>query len=280
MVEREVPGTRVVNLLAAKRFFVLSKTIPGMGGVIRGGDAPEVKGLGAAILGVDNHLNENDGAGHELAVFVVGGGVGVVADTIVIVDEGGSNGLPFELGDIEGGEAAFQLVFEVVFVLGVKVVAFAEVGEELGENSDLFRILSGAQSNTLIGMGAPVAEFAFFYVGEDFFLGDSEIEYPSVGGVEVVRLDETKLGDGGWVKGESRLDTEKESVLLVSEVLEGGEGLLEGFFGVLGVEGGAVRAVEVIAERGGMLNGEELIAVTIEPKSLMAFEFRISFPLV
>ena len=69
-----------------------------------------------------------------------------------------------------------QLVFEVVFVLGVKVVAFAEVGEELGENSDLFRILSGAQSNAPIDMGAPVAEFAFFYVGEDFFLGDSEIE--------------------------------------------------------------------------------------------------------
>ena len=108
------------------------------------------------------------------------------------------------------------------------MVAFAEVGEELGENSDLFRILSGAQSNAPIDMGAPVAEFAFFYVGEDFFLGDSEIEYPGVGRVEVVRLDETQLGEGGWVKGESRLDTDKESVLLVSEVLEGGEGLLKG----------------------------------------------------
>ena len=92
------------------------------------------------------------------------------------------------------------------------MVAFAEVGEELGENSDLFRILSGAQSNAPIDMGAPVAEFAFFYVGEDFFLGDSEIEYPSVGGVEVVRLDETKLGEGGGVRWESRRRTRKEGV--------------------------------------------------------------------
>lgn len=160
------------------------------------------------------------------------------------------------------------------------MVAFAEIGEEFGEDSNLLGILSGAQSNALIGMGAPVAEFTFFYAREDFFLGDGEIEYPGVGRVEVVRFDEAKIGKGGGIKGGSRLDTDKESVLLVSEVLEGGEGLLEGFFGVLGVEGGAVRAVEVIAERGGMLNGEELIAVTIEPKSLMAFEFRISFPLV
>lgn len=74
------------------------------------GDAPEIEDVGAVVLGVDNHLDKEGRADHELAVGVVGGGVGVVAGAAVIVDEGSGDGegsagrvergIGGELGDI------------------------------------------------------------------------------------------------------------------------------------------------------------------------------------
>ena len=87
----EVPGASVVNLVAAEGFFVLSEAVPGVVGVAGGGDAPEVKGGLAGGFGVNDHLDKEDGAGDEFAVGLVGGGVGIVADAGVVVDEGGGN---------------------------------------------------------------------------------------------------------------------------------------------------------------------------------------------
>lgn len=55
------------------------------------GDAPEIKGGLASGFGVNDHLNKEDGAGDEFAMGLVGGGMGVVADAGVVVDEGGGN---------------------------------------------------------------------------------------------------------------------------------------------------------------------------------------------
>lgn len=91
-MKREIPGTGVVNLVAAEGFFVLREAVPGVVGVAGSGDAPEIKGGLAGGFGVNDHLNKEDGAGDEFAMGLVGGGVGVVADAGVVVDEGGGNG--------------------------------------------------------------------------------------------------------------------------------------------------------------------------------------------
>lgn len=91
-VKGEVPGASVVNLVAAEGFFVLSEAVPGVVWVAGGGDAPEIKGGLAGGFGVNDHLNEKNGAGDEFAVGLVGGGVGVIADAGVVVDEGGGDG--------------------------------------------------------------------------------------------------------------------------------------------------------------------------------------------
>ena len=90
-VEGEIPGAGVVNLAAAEGFLVLSEAVPGVVGVAGSGDAPEIKGGLAGGFGVNDHLNKEDGAGDEFAMGLVGGGVGVVADAGVVVDEGGGN---------------------------------------------------------------------------------------------------------------------------------------------------------------------------------------------
>lgn len=91
-VKREIPGASVVNLAAAEGLFILSEAVPGVVGVAGGGDAPEIKGGLTGGFGVNDHLDKEDGAGDEFAMGLVGGGVGVVADAGVVVDEGGGDG--------------------------------------------------------------------------------------------------------------------------------------------------------------------------------------------
>lgn len=90
-MKREIPGTGVVNLVAAEGFFVLSEAVPRVVRVAGSGDAPEIKGGLAGGFGVNDHLDKEDGAGDKFAMGLVGGGVGVVADAGVVVDEGGGN---------------------------------------------------------------------------------------------------------------------------------------------------------------------------------------------
>lgn len=125
-MEGEIPGAGVIDLVAAEGFFVLGKAVPGVFGIGRSRNTPEIESLGALILSVENHLDEENGASHELAMFGVGAGMSVVADAVVIVDEGSSDGLAFVIDDVEGGEAAFELVLEVAFGLGREMVAGAE----------------------------------------------------------------------------------------------------------------------------------------------------------
>ncbi len=84
--EGKVPGAAVIKLVTAEGFFVLGEAIPGVLGVFGSGDAPEVEGGLVGVFGIDDHLDEEDGAGDEFAVGVVGGGVGVVAGAVIIID--------------------------------------------------------------------------------------------------------------------------------------------------------------------------------------------------
>ena len=110
-VEGEVVSAGVVTLEAAERFFVLGEAVPRVVFVLGSCDAPEVVVFFTLGFGVENHLDEDDGACHEVSVFEVGGGVHVEAGVFGVVNEGGGDGdfLGFfgEFGDVEGGEAGF-----------------------------------------------------------------------------------------------------------------------------------------------------------------------------
>lgn len=261
--------------MAAKGFFVFSEAGPGMIGVVGGGDAPEIEGVGAGGFGVDNHLDEEDGAGDEFAVFGVGGGVGVVADACIVVNQRSGDGMAFILGDIEGGEAGGKLVFEVVFVLRSETVAVANGFEEGSKDGDFGRVLSSAKREAFLSVVTPETAFFFFHLGEDLGFGLSEVENPSVGGVEVVGFFEAERFEDINGEGESGFDADEEGVLLLCEVFEGGEG---GLKIVGGFEGGTIGAIEIIAERSGHKDGEGVEVGIGEPEGLVTFEFLIIFP--
>lgn len=84
--EGKVPGAAVIKLVAAEGFFVFGEAVPGVLGVFGSGDTPEIEGGLAGVFGIDDHLDEEDGAGDEFAVGIVGGGVGVVAGAVIIID--------------------------------------------------------------------------------------------------------------------------------------------------------------------------------------------------
>lgn len=279
-VEGEIPGARIINLMSAEGLFVLSETVPGVVGVFRGSNAPEIENFRAVILGVDDHLDKNDCASHEFAVFLIGGGMGVVTNTVVIIDKGGSDGFAFELGDIEGSKTAFKLVFEVVLILGVEMIALAKIAEKLSKDGDLLGILGAAESDAFVLVGAPVAEFTFLNTRENLVLGNGEVDRPSMSGVEIVRFDEAVFGESFCTKRESGLNADKEGVLFVSEVFERRESLFKSGFGVLWVESRTIGAIEIVAERCGMFDGEQVVTITVEPECLMTFELRILFPCV
>lgn len=92
--KREVVGASVIDLAAAEGFFVLSEAVPGVARVGGGSHAPEIIDFGATFFSVENHLDKHNGATGELLVAAVGGGVGVVAGAVVIINEsGGDRGL-------------------------------------------------------------------------------------------------------------------------------------------------------------------------------------------
>ena len=131
-VEGEVVGAGVVALEAAEGFFVLGEAVPGVVFVFASRDAPEIVVFFTGPFSVENHLDQDYRACHEVSMFKVGGGVHVEAGVGRVVDEGGGDGGFFwggfvlEFGDVEGGEAGFELVFEVLGGLGVEVVFFSE----------------------------------------------------------------------------------------------------------------------------------------------------------
>lgn len=287
-VEGEIPGAGVVNLTAAEGFLVLGEAVPGVVGVAGSGDAPEIKGGLAGGFGVNDHLDEENGAGDEFAVGLVGGGVGVVADAGVVVDEGGGDGdglrellvvngegVGVELGDVEGGEAGFELVLEVGGGLGNEMIAGADAGEEVGEDGDFGGVLSLADDDAFFGVVAPETGFFFFHIGKEVGFGLGEVENPGVGGVEIVGFLEVK--GGGVGEGEGGLKADEDGVMLGGEAAESVEGEGEVFGGRFG-EGGAVGTVEVVANWGVLEDGEGVVGVAVEAKGGFAFEFLVGFP--
>ncbi len=244
-MEGEIPGAGVVNLMAAESLLVLGEAVPRVFGVGRSGDAPEIKGGGAIMLGVDDGLDGDDGAGGELLVLAVGGGVGRVADAIVIVDESGSDRTAFEIGNVEGGEAGFELILEVSFVLGGEMIAGAKGIKEADEDADLLGVSSVADREAALSMIAPFAKLVFFEVRKNLIFGGGKVDDPSVGRVELVRGEETVIFHGLGGEGASWLDANEETALFAGELLEGDKGMFEGGNGIGGVEGRAVGAIEV-----------------------------------
>lgn len=120
-VEGKIPSTRVVDLATAEGFFVLGEAVPGVVWVGRGGHAPEIEKFGAIVLGINYSLDGGDRAGGEFLLFAAGGSVGIITNAVVVVNEGGGDGLVFILNDIEGGEAGFELVFEMILILRSEV---------------------------------------------------------------------------------------------------------------------------------------------------------------
>lgn len=113
----EIPSARVVDLAAAKRFFVLSETVPGVVRVGGGSHAPKVVKFGTVFLGINYGLDADDRAGGEVLVLAAGGSVGIITNAVVVVNEGGSDGLVFIFNDVESGEAGLKLIFKMTFVL-------------------------------------------------------------------------------------------------------------------------------------------------------------------
>ncbi len=85
-IDREIPGAGVVDLMAAEGFFMFGEAIPGMFGIGRGGDSPEIELMEAVSAGVDHFLDGDDGACGEVAMSVVGGSMNSVANAIVVVN--------------------------------------------------------------------------------------------------------------------------------------------------------------------------------------------------
>lgn len=80
-------------------------------------------------------------------------------------------------------------------------------------------------------------------------------------------------------EGESWLDADEETVLLVGELGEGGKGGFEGFLRILGIfRGWAVRAEEIVADRGGVEDGESREAFGVKAESFVALELFVFFP--
>ncbi len=138
--------------------------------------------------------------------------------------------------------------------------------------------MGSAVGNAFFLVNAPMAVFVFFNSVDDSRFVLSEVDDPGVGGVEVVGFDEV---EGFKIVGReriSRLEAEEESVLFGGERFEGVEGVSERGLGMGIVESGAIRAVEIRPERGGVLDSEGGKIVAVEAESGVAFEFVESLP--
>lgn len=283
-IKRKVPSAGIIDLVATEGFFELSEAVPGMGRIFGGGDTPEVKGVGTIVFGIENHLDEEGSTSAELAVLVISGGVGVKTGAVVIVDEGGGDGdflggiFGGKLGDVESGEAGFELIFEMTFVLGNEVIAVADGFKEVSQDGNVVGILRSAIRNTLFLVDAPVAILILLDGVNEIVFGLGEIENPGMGRIEVVRLDEMKGLELVRRKRIGRLDADEEGGLGFGKIFKSVESVGEGGFGGGFVECRAVGTIEIIAERSGVLDGEGGKIFACEGESLVAFEFVVGLP--
>lgn len=159
--------------------------------------------------------------------------------------------------------------------LGNEVVAGADAGEKGGEDGDFGGVFGLADNDAFFGVVAPETGFFLFHIGEEFGFGLGEIKNPGVGGVKVVGLLEVE--GGGIGEGKGRLKADEDGVMLGGEAAEGVQGEGEVLSGGLG-EGGAVGAVEIVADRGMFEDGEGVVGVAVEAEGGFAFKFLVGFP--
>lgn len=159
--------------------------------------------------------------------------------------------------------------------LGDEVVAGADAGEEAGEDGDCGGVLGLADDDAFFGVVAPETDFLLFHIGEEVGFGPSEIKDPGVSGVKVVGFLEVE--GGGIGEGEGGLKADEDGVMLGGEAAEGVQGEGEVLSGGLG-EGGAVGAVEIVADRGMFEDGEGVVGVAVEAEGGFAFKFLVGFP--
>lgn len=296
--EGEIPGATVIDLMAAEGFFEFCESVPGVFGVFGGGDAPEIKDGSAVIFGVENHLDKDDDAGVDFAVFIAGGGMSVKTSSGIVVDEGSGEGdfggvdrgfsigrfgvcgvFGGEFGDIEGGEAGFQLVFEVGFGLGLEIVFFADGLEQGSEDGNFFWVFRLADLKAFFGTTTPILDAGGAHLFQDIFARLSKVNYPSMSGVEITGFIEVEGFGGGVGEGEGGFDADEKSVLFVGE---GGKGIKSDFKGVFWIfgsfKGWSVGAIEVVAEGGGVEDGKGREVFFFEAEGLVAFELFVFFP--
>ncbi len=69
-------------------------------------------------------------------------------------------------GKIESGESGLNLVLEVNFVLGSKMVFIGDATQEIREDFDLGGVLTSADGKTFFGATLPVLDVGFAHVFE------------------------------------------------------------------------------------------------------------------
>jgi len=275
----KIPGAGVVDLVAAEGFFEFGKTVPGVLRIFGGGDAPEIEAGGAAVFGVENHLHEDDDAGVDFAVFIVGGGVGIEASSGVVVDQGSGEGLALELGDVEGGETGFELISEVGFGLGMEIVFFTDGLEEGSKDENFVRVFRLTNLEAFFGATTPVLDAGGAHLFQDVGTGLGEVDGPGMSGVEVVGFIEVERLSGGCGEGEGRFDADEKRVMFAGEIGKGIKGGLESIFWVFGsFKSWAVGAIEVVTKRRGMEDGKGGEVGFVEAESLVAFKLFVFFP--
>lgn len=72
--------------MTAEGFFELGKTVPGVFAIFGGSNAPKIEDFCTTFLGIKNHLDKDDDAGVNFAMFVTSGGVGIKTSGFVVVD--------------------------------------------------------------------------------------------------------------------------------------------------------------------------------------------------
>lgn len=296
--EGEIPGATVIDLVAAEGFFEFCEAVPGVFGVFGSGDTPEIEGFLTAVLGVEDHLDKDDDAGVDFAIFIAGGGMSVKTSSGVVVDEGSGEGdfgrvdrgfsagcfgvcrvFWSEFSDIEGGEAGFQLVFEVGFGLGLEIVFFADGLEQGSEDGNFFWVFRLADLEAFFGATTPILDAGGAHLFQNIFARLSKVNYPSMSGVEVVGFIEVEGFGGRGREGEGGFDADEKSVLFVGEGGKGTKSDFKGVFWIFGsFKGWSVGAIEVVTEGGGVEDGKGGEAFFFEAEGLVAFELFVFFP--
>lgn len=120
-------------------------------------------------------------------------------------------------------------------------------------------------------MALPALAIRSLHGAQKFVLIRGEIEYPRIGRIKVVGFDEVKLAELFNREGNGRLDANEESMMFVGQVGKSVEGELE-ISDSRFLEGGAIRTIEVVAQRSVLKGSESFELRSLEAEGSLAFE--------